>query len=296
MTQVKTQLKVLLIGAWLVFTVSLAVWWYIYSRTQLARIALLSHGSGPEIAQAQSMLTWEGAALIFSLILGGGALVWLVLRDGKRQRKVTDFYLTFSHELKTPLASIQLQAESLMEDLGNSAHSILVGRILRDTRKLAAQLENSLYLQESSRSAMVFEKVSLQQVLESLQHEFPDLHIEVDGEEFFLADEKIVKIILRNIFLNTLQHGKATAVSISAEPSGAHETRILIRDNGKGFGGSPQELTKPFERHYRGSGNGLGLYVSSRLARILGGKLAFPPCDSGFTVSLFLPRYREAAQ
>jgi malonyl CoA-acyl carrier protein transacylase len=50
------------------------------------------------------------------LVSGGVALVVSIRREQTRQDTVEAFFMAFTHDLKTTLASLQLQAESLVED------------------------------------------------------------------------------------------------------------------------------------------------------------------------------------
>lgn len=68
-------MKYLLASLWLLFTATLAGWWYIFHLRQIERIRELDHDAAAELARNQSMLAWEGATLLLCLIGGGIALL-----------------------------------------------------------------------------------------------------------------------------------------------------------------------------------------------------------------------------
>src|ERR1700737_3004770 len=103
------------------------------------------------------MLLWGGGILILSLIGGGLALFYYARREQKRHAQVEEFFAAFTHDAKTALASLRLQAESLREDFGNAEHSPLLDRLLGDTLRLQLQLENSLFLVNLTRGAFFLE-------------------------------------------------------------------------------------------------------------------------------------------
>jgi C4-dicarboxylate-specific signal transduction histidine kinase len=67
-----------------------------------------------------------------------------------------------------------------------------------------------------------------------------------------------------------------------------------VADNGKGFAGDFKQLGQLFVRHARGSGGGVGLYISSQLAKCMNATLSFAPgTDGGFVAELDLSAVAE---
>src|SRR5205085_12216550 len=113
----KDRVKILLVGLWLAFTVAQASWWLVFGLRQLDRLNQLGARYPSEIQQYYRMLLSEGGVLIALLIGGGIALFSYALRERRRHRQVEEFFAAFTHDSKTALASLRLQAESLREDL-----------------------------------------------------------------------------------------------------------------------------------------------------------------------------------
>src|SRR4051812_46533676 len=101
------------IGGWLLFTVSLAVWWLVHGLMQTKKFAVLSPEISERLIREQRMLYGEGPTPILFLIAGGIALWNYNRREQARNNQVKEFFGTLTHELKTPLASLRIQVESL---------------------------------------------------------------------------------------------------------------------------------------------------------------------------------------
>jgi signal transduction histidine kinase len=273
-------LKFFIVGFWLVFSLSLAGWWMIFGLRQLDRIASLESQQAGELARHQKMLMWEGGALLLLLLSGGGALGYYIYLENKRFRQVNEFFATFSHELKTSIASLRLQAESLQEDfLPNTGktfdehHVKLLDRLLKDSVRLELQLENSLFLANADTQLFV-EKTRLSRLVEGLRTQWPQLSLDLRSEVFVQADRRAVESVLKNLVQNSVVHGKATRVTLDPRVEGGL-VKITLRDNGVGFGGDRRRLGTLFRRHNTASGSGVGLYLTRHLMDKMGGHIDF---------------------
>jgi signal transduction histidine kinase len=282
---------------WLSLTLSLVGWWLFNSLRQLERLARFEGELASHLLRQQRMFYWEGLTFFILLILGGGALLYYVLRERERNSRVREFFATLTHELKTPLASLRLQAESLLEDLGGSS-SKLIERLVGDTVRLELQLENALFLAGSrTPSSLHLEEIDLKEVFESLKNQWPELVINIDSKVAVKADERALDGILKNLLQNARVHGKASKIKIDALTT-AIDQKVCIRvsDDGSGFKGEIKNLGKLFSRPTSKSGSGVGLYLSKNLAERMNGKLEFsqtPLSSSGFVVNLWLEIARK---
>src|SRR5580704_16879596 len=128
--------RIVLISAWILMTISMASWWLIYGLRQIEKNSSLA---SLEVIRGERMLHWEGLSLIL-LILGGGlGLLYYSVREFRRNKDIKEFFATLTHELKTPLASLRLQVESLQVDLANTEHSRLMERLAGDAGRLELQ-------------------------------------------------------------------------------------------------------------------------------------------------------------
>lgn len=214
-----------------------------------------------------------------------------------------DFVNNFSHEIKTPLFSIQGFANLLLEG-GLTAEeeqrfltiiSEEAGRLgrLADSTLLLSKLENQQLLGE--RAALRLDS-EITDCIIMLEREWDGKHIEID------SDLTPVRIdgdgaMLRQVWINLLSN------AIKFTPEGGKISVSLRRESGSavvkvtdtGCGIPQEELSKIFEKYYRSAsaketaGNGLGLAICKRICALSGGDISAESRTGGgstFTVTL----------
>lgn len=190
-----------------------------------------------------------------------------------------------SHDIKTPLASIQGYAELLRNDNVSSderqeyaevieRQSLYMKGLLEDfnlTMRLRNQ-EMSLHRQETNMVRFVREIVI--DVLNDPQfrNNQVDFHSTLDNLTWEI-DQHLMKRALLNFIYNAILHNdEKVEISIQVTDDG-----ITIQDNGKGIAKEDQEQI--FERYYRGTntkdtrGTGLGLAISRDIIEAHGGEI-----------------------
>ncbi|PJZ52881.1 sensor histidine kinase [Leptospira adleri] len=300
MSSVWKNTRIIFAVVWLLVTFSLGVWWFLLGLRLTNMIAELSAKldgtAGAEnllILERQSrMIKMEGHFFLAMLVLGGSTLIWLSYKDALRNKLIHDFFSTVTHEMKTPLASLRLQAESLQEELPNPNENKLISRLLMDSVRIESQMNRAMYLASLTRSEILYiEKTNLKEVLDSMREDFPNLKIDVSRMENFdvAADRKALESIFKNLAENAIKHGKATVLEIVSKKRKPGEIWITVIDNGLGFDGKYKTLGIPFNRHTSTSGTGIGLYIIKKLMRKMKGRMEIVPAPSGFRVDLILP-------
>jgi signal transduction histidine kinase len=275
---------------WVLLTVSLATWWMIFGLEQARMLRALGGPDAIRLERVQKMLMWEGATFIGLLLAGGIALIVSIRREHARQRAVEAFFMAFTHDLKTALTSLQLQAESLSEDLPAAAAHPNMNRLLRDAVRLGVQLENSLYLAQPE-GDLLLEPVRLAESIERAAADWPELTVRVEGDARVLADARALQSVWRNLLQNAVVHGGATTVTARIEPRPDGRATITTTDDGRGAPARVvRTLGRPFPRSGPTRGTGVGLFVSCELARRMRGSLRFGGSGGGgFTAVLELP-------
>src|SRR5260370_5335740 len=245
----RNRVVIALVGLWVVFTVTLAGWWLIFGLPQLDLLNRLNLEGVVDVHRQYEMLLWEGSILIASLIGGGLALFYYARREQQRHAEVEEFFAAFTHDAKTALASLRLQAESLGEDFANAEHSPLLDRLLSDTLRLQLQLENSLFLVNLARGAFFLEPISLRDRIDTFRHHWPACLITQSSDGVIMADARALESLLTNLVQNSVTHGQARKVDVSVKRNGAAHLIIHVRDNGHGFHGDLHRLGKLFVLH-----------------------------------------------
>ena len=291
----RDRIKILLVALWVAFTVTLAVWWMIFGLRQLDLLNQFHVEQSDQLQRHTQMLLWEGGILIASLVGGGLALFYYARREQKRHAQVEEFFAAFTHDAKTALASLRLQAESLREDLGANP-SPLLDRLLQDTLRLQLQLENSLFLVNLPTGRLLNEPVRIGQIVDAMRYHWPNVAIVQTGDGVASGDSRALESVLTNLIHNAVTHGDASRIAVRIETQSGGRLSLRITDNGRGFNGDFKKLGKLFVRHARGSGSGVGLYISRQLAKRMNAHLSFAPgAGCGFVAELNLPSVPQPA-
>lgn len=268
---------------WVVMLLGLGSWWlYLVFKLHSTLTSLNLPELGPQ-NRFLNMMKWEGSFFFIFLILLGGSLFIMYIRDMKKSKSMQGFFSSLSHELKTPLASMRLQAEVIKDLIEDESHSHdqlseLTKRLIEDTHKLESELEKSLQLSRIEQDAqMTLVPVSLERFLRRQEQKLQtplkvELEIMPDAREV-LADELSINMIFRNLFENTLRHNKEShLISIIARRSGSY-VEITYDDFGKKFMGDISHLGQLFYKFNSSKGSGIGLYLIKNLMRKMHGSL-----------------------
>jgi signal transduction histidine kinase len=292
----RNRIVIALVVLWVAFTVTLAGWWLVFGLRQLDLINQSKLEGAAQLQRHYQMLMWEGGILIASLIGGGLALFYYARREQKRHAQVEEFFAAFTHDAKTALASLRLQAESLREDFAGAEHSPLLDRLLSDTLRLQLQLENSLFLVNLPRGKFFFEPIKLSDRIDVLRQHWPNLRITEKGDAVVTGDARALESVFTNLIQNSLKHGRATQVQIDIAASANNRVCVRVTDDGEGFRGDATQLGTLFVRHTRGSGSGVGLYIVRQLVKRMKGTIAFQSAGAGgFETVIELPTAPETA-
>ena len=301
-TQVTARRLMVLQAAWLVFLFGLGIWWVSLMLEQAGRIATLEQAAGvtPGAAQEQwmrteRMLFWEGGtffgALILSLILLGG-LHW---RDSRRAQSLRNFFTSVTHELRTPLASLRLEAEGLSELVAPGAPGrTLVDRMLEDSARLESEVERALELARVEGGGEVLtQPVDVGSLVADFVRTWrPTVQRPVQIENLaghlgVLASPAGLQTILRNLLENSVRHAEANLLVVRIQTDTAGDrVQLTVSDNGTPRSSPPRKLGALFARGDTSRGAGVGLYLTAQLMRRMGGEARFQPGPTGFETRL----------
>ena len=205
-----------------------------------------------------------------------------------------EFLSIASHELKTPITSLQIQAQlrkrnALKENKDAFTFDKLVrmfdsdkSQIERLTRLIDDMLDVTRF--ESKKLALRLEEVDLQfilnEVLERYSPQFvaaeSTLLLEKEESAQGLFDHFRLEQVIVNLLTNALRYGRGKPVHISLTRN-AGSAQLKIRDEGIGIAhGDHGRIFERFERATRtsaGTGLGLGLYIARQIAEAHGGSI-----------------------
>jgi two-component system, OmpR family, phosphate regulon sensor histidine kinase PhoR len=260
----------------------------------------------------QNRLDRAGGTLMLMAAAAGGLLVALLatVRVARNNAQVTalksEFVSTVTHELKTPIAGIQLVADSLAAGRYAAPETVReYGTLLSlETRRLTHLLENLLaYARLSDVSqAYVFERLDPGELVDDAlgrcdlrlsELGFLVDHVGSHDMPRVRADRSAMVQVLENLIDNALNYsGTARTLSVSTRNDG-DMVEIMVRDRGPGI--PSDELPNVFDKFFRGrhartGGSGLGLTIAHRIVSDHRGTMHIEsPADGGTAVRLRLP-------
>ena len=281
------RLKMFAAFLWLGFTVAFALWWFKFALGNIDELSVLQPHRAEHWDRLRRMIFGEGMSWVVLLALGGGALILLVLKERWRMRRINEFFASFSHEVKTSLTSLRIQAEALKES--SADESPILDRLVADTVRLELQLENSLFLASKDELQLFNETLALHELTERMREQWPSLQIALNQNGLVQGDARALRTIFSNLLQNALVHGAATQISITVQEPGAGRLAITVADNGRGFKGANKQLGRLFHRHEATSGSGLGLHICRLLITKMHGRLDLRDTEQGFQAYFEIP-------
>ena len=236
--------------------------------------------------------TWEGGFFLLVLLGGMTVLTRTIRYDAQLRKRQQNFLAAVSHELKSPLASIRLAAETLIRRSDGGHTERLARRMLEDGERLLRMVENLLDTTrlEEGRIELKGEALDLgaavtaeaARYLEPARSHGIEIHVDISDELRIEADPVAIETVLRNLLDNAIKACAAARgrnVWVGAQPDG-RVVRIDVRDDGSGF--LPDDAAMIFEKFYRlgdemrrsTPGTGLGLYLVRGLAELSGARVS----------------------
>lgn len=247
-----------------------------------------------EIERTQRMLFWETGSFLVFIGIVTGVLSWLYLRDLKRSRAIQAFFASFTHELRTPITSIKLQAESIAENSGDGVQTKkLIGRLLDESSRLESQIEKTLELARMEGGGVIHvQSIPIRPWLEKFIRQYPQVlenktnfEIAVDDVEI-LADRSALLIVFRNLIENSIKHSNTVHLKIDIHSKNEDGKLIIsFKDNGMSTE-SEKKLGSLFQKGKHSQGAGVGLYLIRMLMKKMDGGSSFRNDPDGFNVEL----------
>jgi signal transduction histidine kinase len=210
----------------------------------------------------------------------------------ERSDHVETFASHVSHELKSPLTSIQGAAE-LMRDAGDTMEPAqrerFLSNIIGDTERLTALVRRLFELARAEAAPESRGTSTLDEILAAAGSSFP-LHVRCEGGGTLplAIGTDPLSAVLSNLALNASQHG-ATEMLVNAALTGG-QVQLRVSDNGTGI--SPKNRERIFEPFFTTrraeGGTGMGLQIVRAMLRAHGGDivLATPSQGTEFVITL----------
>ena len=213
-----------------------------------------------------------------------------------------EFVANLVHELKTPITSLRLTAESLLGDPQPKDRRRFAERIVREADLMSKIIDNLRQLGDIETGAMAVDVSTFeleQLVNDSIARLDLERPVNATIAEGLMLETDRAKLVqaLDNLLDNAAKFSPpGTAVDVEASVIG-DEVVISVRDRGPGI--SPEHWSRVFERFYKvdrarpreAGGFGLGLAITKHLVQVLGGRIWTEAArDGGQVFCIALPR------
>jgi signal transduction histidine kinase len=224
-------------------------------------------------------------------LLGAAVALTEVTKFHLLDRLKSDMVSTVSHELKTPLTSVQMAIHLLLEEVVGPLNAKQLELLLaarQDADRILTMINDLLDLTriEQGRVKLDFQPQSVSALVESaldrVQSRADDEGIAIRTEldpllPDVLVDHDRIEHVFDNLIVNAIQHtARGGTIRIEAAAAG-DKVRFAVQDSGEGIPAA--ELPRVFEKFYRitssrhQGGAGLGLAIVREIVMAHGGEI-----------------------
>lgn len=265
---------------------------------------------------------WSFLAVMLSITLAMSVIAYFTTRkldkyiervnryeaEQEKNRLKRELTNNINHELKTPVASIQVCLETLLSgiSLSEEKRQELIGSCYTHNERLRRLLRDvALITRIEDGSALIGrEPVIINDIINEVAEELdvmPDderltLHTDFNDKVVINGNPTLIGSIFRNLTENAIAYSEGKNIYISLLENNDNVCRICFEDDGKGV--LQEQLPHLFERFYRvdkgrsrqKGGTGLGLAIVKHAVQFHGGRISVTNRPNGglrfdFTIS-----------
>lgn len=228
----------------------------------------------------------EGFSFIVVIIFAAIIVYHSIKNNLLFSKRQTNFMLSITHELKSPIAAVKLNLETLQRrKLDEETQAMLVQRCINETNRLNDLCNNLLLASqmESKHFQASLEVIDLEPIVQDsvqlyLQRTKHDIYDETEPA-LIKADPFLIKLAINNLLENATKYSlPGTRIDVNLK---SNEDQIIISVADEGGGIPDEEKENIFKKFYRvGSensrktkGTGLGLYLVSQIVDLNKGSI-----------------------
>lgn len=221
----------------------------------------------------------------------------------KDKKELEESLEDISHQLKTPLTSILIMIDTLLDDddMDQTTREDFLRNIKREVMNINFLVKSILKLSRLDTNTVKFisKKESVKEIINeailnvSLLSDLKNVKIETNlSDSFITCDYKWQIESLTNILKNSVEHSyENNKVLIESSENNAY-VKITIKDFGSGI--AKEDINHIFERFYKGKDSdydsiGIGLALSKSIIEKQNGKISVESSENGttFTIKYF---------
>ena len=248
----------------------------------------------------------EGITFVMVTLVGAVFVYRSVRKQFLLSMQQQNFMMAVTHELKTPIAVVNLNLETLQKrKLDEEKQQHIISSTLLEADRLndlttnilvTSQLESGNYTPDKEQvnfSELVNKSVT------DFESRYPRRSIKKNIDEmiFVTGERLLLQLLANNLIDNALKYSsKEKKISVDVHRK---QNKIILKVIDEGNGISDSEKKKVFEKFYRSGneavrktkGTGLGLYLCKRIAESHKAKISIT--DNKPNGSIFLVEFKQ---
>jgi signal transduction histidine kinase len=291
----------------------LYIYWYIEVSAGLKSVVARFNLDTAQILTAQTWVVILVLSILVGVILLGMLTIFVYSqRMVHLYRFQRNFIDNFTHELKTPVTSLNLYLQTFQQhELTRNEQLKYIGFMLADVRRLTDNISRILNLariEDKSYSVQLMwlnPADAIERFLAKNRYLFADARILFQQAStktvYCRLNPTLFEILLMNIMTNAIKYNHSErpeiSVTLRLRPGAL---QIEFKDNGNGF--DKHEKKNIFKKFYQihrtddvsSKGSGIGLYLVKSIAKLHKGRISASSAGVGkgavFTLTLPFPR------
>jgi len=299
--------------AWLVL---LGLWIYWYVSNYIIFEYVGENVSPQIISDSTNVFALVSGIILMVFISIGMSFIFVYLNRQMNVNKLYDnFIASVTHELKSPLSSIQLYLETInSREVPVEKQKEFVKIMMRDTNRLNNLINSILHLSGIEQKKMArkyphdYQVYNANEIFSKLiekaidKYRLPDNSVKVIGksDSQCVIDSNWFEIVFNNLFDNSVKYTTEYPIITISISNSAKKIHLKFADNGIGLLHKDQK--KIFNKFQRiegpdspsVKGTGLGLYWVREIVKYHGGKIQVESAgkNMGTTFTITLPIYQ----
>ncbi len=259
----------------------------------------IAHAQSPNgrLVQARGKVFYDAKGKALSL---NGTLRDITEQKAEEQRK-NDFISIVSHELKTPLTSINAYLQLMQRQAfltANTSYQDITMKSLRQVQNMKNLINGFLNISRFDSGRMMIERevFDLKELFTELEDEFKlrinshQIVADLTQSLSIAADPNKISQVVQNLVENAAKYSPiGTQITFGYLPTANQDVEIFVSDQGMGI--AEEDRDQIFERFYRAgkdkvgtiSGFGIGLYLCREIVELHNGHITVESNSAGGT-------------
>lgn len=253
------------------------------------------------------MIYGEGIVFGISILLGLVLINRAFLTELESNKKLNNFLLSVTHELKTPITTLKLTNSTLLrKELSEDQRKSLLQSSHEDCMRLESQINNILAAAQLEQAyAYNYEELNLGDLIETHMSRYERRHptrpfsFDNRSKATVKIDQESLSKVIDNLLINAIKYSPTDSpIHLSTKDT---DKMVEVTITNKGEPISAGDKKRVWEKYYRRGnvettatqGTGLGLWITKSVVTAHGGKVDVSDAKQGGTTFHFsIPRHK----